>query len=312
VVAVSIGVRLIEGGMTYAPALFVLILTPEFYLPFRQFGAERHAAMDAVASGRDLVEGPEDVRVEAARPSVASAEFDPPSTLRFDRVTYTYPGRESPALREVSLTLDSGRTHVLAGPSGAGKSTLMKLLLRQIEPDAGTVFMDGLPLKEIPREAWRRQVTWISQKPFFVHGTVADNLRVACPGVARADLLAAFDRAGLRDWVEGLPYGLDTRIGEDGLQFSGGQRQRIALTRAFLRPAPYLLLDEPESGLDPESERDMAVAVGRLAEGRTVLIIAHRRHTLRRADQVIWLADGRVVEVGPPDAVLARREGSAS
>lgn len=316
VVAVSIGVRLIEGVMTYEPALFVLILTPEFYLPFRQFGAERHAAMDAEASGRMLRHEIDASRALVPHPvqrprAGGGAAVPSRSPLILDGVTFAYPGRERPAVSDLHLEFEPGRIHVLAGPSGAGKSTLMRLLLGHLAPDAGAIRIGDVDLATVSPEAWHGVLTWIPQRPSIFHGTLAGNLRLADPAADPGRLREAAAFANLMPWVKTLPLGLDTRIGEGGVTVSGGQRQRIALARAFLRRTPWLFLDEPESGLDPGSEAVMTSAMRELARGRTVIVIAHRRHTIRQADRLVWMASGRVVEAGLPDEVLARLGGAA-
>lgn len=309
VVAVSIGVRLIEGTMLFEPALFVLILTPEFYLPFRQFGAERHAAMDAEASGYFLgKELPEETPALADTSEVPSLPAVPGAlAIELDSVSYQYPQRQQPALDNLCLTLAAGQIHVLAGPSGAGKSTLMRLLMKQMEPDRGTLTVGGNRLSDVPMNHWREWVTWVPQAPAFFSGSIESNVRMACREVTDRQVAEAMRFADMEDWLATLPKGAATPVGEAGMKLSGGQRQRIALARAYLRQTPLLFLDEPESGLDPRSEQMMSRAVRALSAGKTLVVIAHRYHTMLQADTLTWLEAGKIAAHGNPQAVLQAR-----
>jgi ATP-binding cassette subfamily C protein CydD len=192
------------------------------------------------------------------------------------------------------------------GASGAGKSTTASLLLRFIEPTAGCVLVDGRSLAEIPIPAWRASLAWVPQRPHLFAGSVADNIRLARPGASDEAVIAAARAANAADFIDQLPHGYDTPVGEAGTRLSGGQRQRIAIARAFLRDAPLLLLDEPTSYQDDASELAIADALDRLTVGRTVLVIAHRLRLAKRADQVVVLDAGRVVESGAPDELLSK------
>ena len=211
-------------------------------------------------------------------------------------VSFTYPGRVEPALRDVSLSVPAGTTAAIVGPSGAGKSTLAALLLRFWDPDRGAVRLDDL----------RGRVALVAQDTYLFHLTLRENILLARPGASEADIAAAVERASLGEFVAALPEGLDTVVGERGTRLSGGQRQRVAIARAFLKDAPILILDEATSHLDVVNEQAVHEALERLARHRTTLIIAHRLSTVRRADEIIVLDAGRVVEAGPHAALLAR------
>ncbi|HET9591677.1 MAG TPA: ATP-binding cassette domain-containing protein, partial [Solirubrobacterales bacterium] len=193
------------------------------------------------------------------------------------------------------------------GPSGGGKSTLLSLLLRLADPSAGSVACGGVDLRAADPAAWRRRIAWVPQRPTIFSGTIEENVRLAAPDVAPERVAAAVRAAGLAELVASLPEGLRTRVGEGGRRLSAGQSQRVALARAFLRDAPLLLLDEPTANLDEETERSIADAVERLAEGRTALIVAHRPELARRADRIVELREGIPHEApqAAPEAVAA-------
>jgi ATP-binding cassette subfamily C protein CydD len=228
--------------------------------------------------------------------------------IELDNISYTYPGRERPALDEVSFDLSSGEMVALVGPSGAGKSTIARLLLRLIEPQRGQIFANGVPLADIPVEEWRNQLAWVPQSPYLFHGTLAENLRLARPGASEADLRRATDLAYLSEFIDRLALGFETPIGEGGARLSGGQAQRLALARAFLRDAPLLVLDEPTAHLDVAQEQALQDSLSRLCTGRAVLVIAHRLPTVTKAARILVLQDGKIVESGQ-HAALASREG---
>ena len=203
-----------------------------------------------------------------------------------------------PALRDVNLDLFPGRCTVLIGGSGAGKSTLLHLLLGFLRPDQGEILVNGVPMGEIDAGWWRRQVGWIGQNPVIFHGTLRDNLRMGRPDAGGEEIAAAARAAGVLEFADRLPQGLDTPVGEQGTGLSRGEAQRVALGRVFLKNAPVLLLDEPCAGLDADSEQRVLQAVESLRLGRTVLMVTHRLADLHRADRIEVLAEGAIVESG--------------
>jgi subfamily B ATP-binding cassette protein MsbA len=220
-------------------------------------------------------------------------------------VTLRYRDDQPPAAEDVTLELRAGETVALVGPSGAGKSTLVNLLPRFIEPTAGSVLLDGVPLPQWDVKALRRQFALVSQDVVLFNDTVAANVALGGdkdPARVRAALRAA----NLLPFVEGLPQGIDSHIGHNGSQLSGGQRQRLAIARAIYKDAPILILDEATSALDSESERLVQQALERLMKGRTSLVIAHRLSTVERADRIVAMEAGRVVEQGTHAELLAR------
>jgi ABC-type transport system involved in cytochrome bd biosynthesis fused ATPase/permease subunit len=291
-VAVVLGVRLAHGGLAFVDALTVLLLAPELYLPLRQLGTQYHSAAEGCAAvGRifDIVDAPAAVaapRVVRPVPDVAR------TTIRFDEVSFAYRDRAGTVLERLDLQLRPGELAALVGPSGAGKSTVAALLLRFVDPTAGRIVIGGANLRELDPEAWRERIAWVPQRPHLFAGTVAENVRL---GAAHASDAAVADAlaAARAEFVETLPDGVETRIGEGGRQLSAGEGRRIALARAFLRGAPLVILDEPTAHLDPHSAVAVMAAVERLTAGRTTLMIVHDPILARRADRVVELGATR-------------------
>ncbi|WP_069804055.1 thiol reductant ABC exporter subunit CydD [Thermogemmatispora onikobensis] len=310
-IAVFLGVRLINREIPFEQAFLVLLLIPEFYRPLRELGTQYHAGMEGRVAARRMLE------ILATVPSVSEscAAIAPslpaaPLTISCEHVTCRYPESERPALQQVSFTLPAGSCTALVGRSGAGKSTLVNLLLRFMEIESGVILVNGLSLDRLPADLWREYVALVPQRPYLFSGSVRDNIRLARPGASDAEVEHAAELAGAADFIRELPAGYDTEVGEQGLRLSAGQLQRLALARAFLKQAPLLILDEPSSSLDPESEALLSAALARLRRRCTVLVIAHRINTVAAADQVLVLDGGRLVESGQP-ALLLQQPTSA-
>ncbi len=293
-VAVTIGMRLVHGDMALYDGLVVLVLAPEAYLPLRQVGAQYHAAAEGLAAAEEIFSVLE-------RPVPASGTGPVPAdgalSLSFEGVTVRYPGRAANAVTDVSFTVGSGETVALVGPSGAGKSTLLNALLGFVPAAAGRVGVGGADLASLDRAQWHAHVAWVPQHPHLYAGTIAENVRLARPEADDIAVLRALRDAGALEFVDALPEGTQTVLGEDGAGLSAGQRQRLALARAFLADRPVLLLDEPTAALDGATEAEVVAAVRRLARGRTVLLVVHRPALLEVADRVVRLAEPAVVAV---------------
>jgi ABC-type multidrug transport system fused ATPase/permease subunit len=230
----------------------------------------------------------------------------PRDRIRFDSVTFRYEDRLAPALDGVTFDIVAGATTALVGPSGAGKTTVINLLLRLYEPGAGTIRVDGVPLNELRRVEWLGLLAVAGQDVELVEGTVIDNIRMAKPQASQDEVIEAARLAGVAEFIEPLPEGYATWIGQQGLRFSGGQRQRVGLARAVLRDPQVLILDEATSALDSDLEQRIRAALRSRFAGRTVLVISHRPSTVSDADHVVRLDGGHVVGSTPPD--VTRRE----
>jgi ATP-binding cassette subfamily C protein CydCD len=296
-VAVSIGLRLAEGQITFSVGLFVLLLAPEAYLPLRLVGQHFHAAAEGLGAAErvfTILDTP--VPTGGATPPPVG-----PLTIEVDGLVVQYPDRPEPALAGATFTARPGTVTAVVGASGGGKSTLLNALLCFIEPTGGHVRLvsaDGAPvdLRDVDVPAWRRRLGWLPQRAHLVTAdlasepTIAEAIRLARPEATDDDLWRALDAAGLSDEIRALPLGIDTRLAADGSGLSVGQRQRLALARALAAQGDVVLLDEPTAALDSATETAVVEAIGRLAQrGAVVIVVAHRPALIEIADQVIRL-----------------------
>lgn len=272
--------------------LFILLLAPEFYLPLRELGTHYHARQEAVAAADKLRE-----LLEATPKAIAGEGAGLDATVHqisLEGAGLTYPGRQTPVFTGVNLTLQRGRIVALVGPSGAGKSSLLQVLLGFRQLSEGQVKVNQTPLDMVGSYAWLEQVAWVSQHTTLFPGSLRDNLLLAAPEASEHALYLALEQANALEFVQRLPDGLDTIVGELGSGFSGGQIQRLALARAFLKDAPVLLLDEPTANLDRDSEQLVLESLQALCAGRLVLMLTHRRSSMLRADEVWQLENGQL------------------
>ena len=313
VVAVLIGViitftahRAAAGATTVGSFVSFIAAVMLLLRPIRQLATvyaqiqKGLAAAESVFGLLDEAEEPDGGAIELGRAR---------GRIELDSVVFRYREDRPPALRNVSLVVEAGETLALVGPSGAGKSTVVNLVPRFFDPLAGAVRLDGVDLREVTRASLRRQISIVSQETALFQDTVAANIAYgALASASREAIHRAAEAAHVTDFLDELPEGLDTVVGENGLDLSGGQRQRISLARAFLKDAPILILDEPTSALDTISERRIRSALGSLRKNRTTIIIAHRPSTIEMADRVAVMQAGRVAAAGTHAALL---EGSA-
>ncbi|RZD78106.1 thiol reductant ABC exporter subunit CydD [Streptomyces albidoflavus] len=302
-VAVTIGMRLVHGDMDLYTGLVILVLAPEAYLPLRQVGAQYHAAAEGLAAAEEVF-----AVLETPVPHTGT-QAPPAGGLAFEGVTVRYPGRDAPAVREATFTVEPGETVALVGPSGCGKTTLLQAALGFVAPAEGRVTVGGTDLAEVDREQWHQRIAWVPQRPQLFAGTVAENVRLARPDASEVEVALALEQAGAREFVAGLPAGAETELGEDGAGLSAGQRQRVALARAFLADRPVLLLDEPTASLDGASEEAVVEAVRRLAVGRTVLLVVHRPALLAVADRVVRLDEVTKAPAGEDERGVPAQRG---
>ena len=293
-VAVTVGVRLAGGSLGLQAGLTVLVLAPELYLPLRQLAAQFHTSADGLAVAERML-----ALLEAPPAVAAGGRLVPPNPreapVRFEAVSFAYSSRPGLVLDEFDLQLQPGETVALVGPSGAGKTTVASLLLRFAEPSSGRVTVGGIDLADCRAELWRRLIAWVPQRPTLFRGTVVENIRLGDEGASDRAVRDAAVLAGADRFIQSLPSGYETLVGDGGRALSAGERRRIALARAFVRDAPLVILDEPTADLDRRSADVVAEAVERLRAGRTVLLIAHRPELVEHADRVVSLGDGTVV-----------------
>jgi thiol reductant ABC exporter CydD subunit len=291
-VAVTVGVRLAEGGLGLEAGLTVLVLAPELYLPLRNLAAQYHASADGLAVGERLLDLAEDG--DERRRGLATPPSPRDAPVRLEGVSFAYPARQGAVVAGLDLELEPVETVALTGPSGAGKSTIASLILLLAEPTAGRVTAGGVDLAGCDSAAWRAQVAWVPQRPTLFRGTVADNIRLGDAAAPDAAVRDAASQAGADGFVSELPDGYETVVGDGGRPLSAGQVRRVAIARAFLRDAPLVILDEPTADLDPTSAEAVGAAVERLLAGRTVLLVTHRPELEARADRVVRLGAGEV------------------
>jgi len=249
------------------------------------------------------------LEIPVSMPEPATSHPLPPTPkegISFDRVSFCYPAKTShkEVLHEVSFVAPLGQLTALVGPSGAGKSTILSLAARFYDPTSGVVLLDGIAMPDIARHDLRRRLAVVTQDLFLFHESLYENICYGVPEASRAEVEAVVEAAQLHDLIDRLPKGLDTIVGERGYRLSGGERQRVAIARALLCQAPYLLLDEATSSLDSQVERRIQAALEKLVEGRTVIAIAHRLSTIQRADQILVVQQGCIVERGTHEALL--------
>ncbi len=289
IVAVSIGLRLVDGTLDLRTGLTVLILTPEVYLPIRMVGAQFHAAADGIDAAEQVF------AVLDTLPAASGTRTDVPhGAITVDALSITYPGTDVVALAPLTLTLRPGRVTAVVGPSGVGKSTLLAALQGFVAPTSGTIRVEDVDLQSLDPAAWRRTVAVVAQDPVLVGPSIADDVRMRRPSASDAEVLAALHAAGLDP--ASLPDGARTQVGDLANDVSAGQRRRVALARVMLEPAPLVLLDEPTAGLDDDAESDVVDAVRRLADaGSAVVVVAHRPSLVAGADEIVTLAPAAVV-----------------
>lgn len=306
--AVAMGVslyRFTNGFMTPGEVVAVVLLSLEFSRTLLLIGEFFFAG----ALGREVAANVVKFLDEEA-PVRSSATAHPGQTaagqvrIELDNVSFTYPGAEAPSIRNLSMTLEPGETVALIGKSGSGKTTVTNLLLRTLDPDSGVIRYNGIPEEELALDWIREQIALVPQDPFLFYGTIADNLRMAKEDATDAELMAALQAAELKGFVDASPDGLNTKVGDQGLALSGGQAQRLAIARALLKDAPIVILDEPTSQIDVETEALLNRALDRLCANKTVLLIAHRLSTIEQADRIVVLDKGAVAESGTREQLL--------
>ncbi len=287
------------GGIIAFQMYLMMLLMPVATI-VRSYG-ETQQSLASLERVFDLLAEPVDL---PDRPGAVEAPMRI-ARIEFDGVSFAYPDR-GPVLHEISLVVPGGTMVALVGPSGSGKTTLTHLVARFYDPTSGAIRLNGIDLRDIRLASYRRRIGLVQQDTFLFDGTIAENIAYARPDATRAEVIEAARRAHVHEFVEKLPAGYDTRVGERGLKLSGGQAQRVAIARAILADPQILILDEATSNLDSESERCIQQSLARLLEGRTTFVIAHRLSTVVGADMIVVLDRGRLIEVGTHHELIVR------
>jgi len=314
IIAVEIGFRLLYAKMDFQSALFLLVLAPEFYMPLRALGARFHAGMSGTTAAKRIYEILDTPAISNQSSVFSEQPEGEVSSIRLINVSYTYPNETSPTLENISLTIKKGQHIALVGRTGAGKSTLVNLLLGFLHPTEGQIitnYQSQISSRQSSAPHYsslitRHSIAWVPQKPYLFHDTVASNIRLGKADATQEEIVDAASAAHLNEFIESLPQKYETVIGESGARLSSGQAQRLALARAFVKNAPMLILDEPTSSLDPETESLLEESTRKLIQGRTVITIAHRLNTVFQADQIVVLDSGCVVQQGTHRELLAK------
>ncbi len=296
IIAVSIGFRLMWGEMNFLSGFFILLLVPEFYQPLRKMGAAHHAKMEATAVAEKIsliVNQTDNVGKECVAKNFVAKSI----AIRFENVSFAY-GDLCSAVKNINFTIKSNSKVALVGPSGAGKSTIMALLLGFISKNEGKILINDQEIAQIEISQLRKLISWIPQSPTLFYGSIIDNIRFGDQNASDQDVINLCQKLGIDDFIQKLPNGYETIVGEKGYGLSGGQIQRIAIARAFLRDAPLILMDEPTASLDRQSEEILYQAINKIAQGKTIITIAHRLNTIENADEILFVKNGSIIDQG--------------
>jgi ATP-binding cassette subfamily C protein CydD len=310
IIAVEIGLRLLSGSLNFAAALYILLLTPEFYLPLRQLGVKFHAGMSgrtaslkifSILSEKDIASDPISVKKPIVVPSKNSfnadkiSEYFPISFLNMGAI---YPETNDYVLKDITFTINRYEKIALVGKSGVGKTSLSYVFMRLFTHCEGSVLFGDKPIQDIPAKEFNRLISWVPQSPYLFSGSILENICLFQADPDRSRIMAAIEKAQMDSYIHQLPLGYDTQVGERGSLVSTGQAQRLAIARAFYRDTPILVMDEPTSSVDPETESALIESLSELKTKKTVFMIAHRLSTITSSDQILVMEEGRIKEKG--------------
>ena len=300
-IAVSLGIRLAEGNFPFLPALFLILLAPEYYQPLRMLGQQYHNSQNAILAADEIFSFLQEPASLLPLPEEGHQEDTPPEII-LENISFSY-GEGSHALKEISVTFKPGEVYALAGPSGAGKTTLLRTLMGSLTPDSGRMLVDGKPF-----EGWNG-LSVIPAQAYFFKGTLMENITLG-RNIPEEQVVSVCRKIGAEEFILQLPQGYQTPLGQEGSNLSGGQGQLISIARAMVAPSRILLCDEATGSLDTASEAIVQKAMEKLFTGKTVIISAHRLHTLHQVDKVLVLQEGRLIQEGSFTALASDQAGA--
>lgn len=301
-IAVEVGLRLVYGHITFYTAFFVLLLAPELYMPLKNLGSGFHSGKNSIAAAEMIWEV---LDKEEKSPIWGSKVLTNSTKLEIEVANISFQYHENkPILKNINLKIEPRKRLAFVGKSGSGKTTLLKLLLGDLTPESGNIYVNGTSLTELQEEEWLKNVAYVSQEPYLFAGTIKENIKLGKDMASDAEVLQAAEESGVLRFSKELPDGLDSFVGESGQGLSGGEKQRVAVARAFLKNASIVLLDEPTAGLDLETEHFIKSAIEKLSEQATVITVAHRLQTIVESDQIILLAEGKIEASGTHDELV--------
>ncbi|OIJ20094.1 thiol reductant ABC exporter subunit CydD [Anaerobacillus alkalidiazotrophicus] len=305
-IAVEVGMRLLFGYITFHTAFFVLLLAPELYMPLKNLGSSFHSGKNSIAAAQTIWEVLDE---EQNSPVWGEKRLENTNRLsvNVENVSFQYT-EEIATLKNINVSIEAGQRVAFVGRSGSGKTTLLKIILGMLPPSEGNVSVNGMPLTEVDEEEWLCHIAYVSQEPYLFSGTILENIRMGNEKADEDQVFMAAKEAGVDRFVNELPNGYDTHLGEAGLGLSGGEKQRVALARAFLKDAKMVLLDEPTAGLDLETEYYLKNAIDKLCKKATVITVAHRLQTIIAADKIVLFSNGEVVAMGTHEQLHTENE----
>lgn len=308
IIALEIGLRLIVfNSMTFATAFFLLILAPEFYLSLKELGSAFHTGRGSMSAMSKISEELRNEKEEVTWGDRPIRSNEDPPTITLNNVSYQYNEGEF-ALSKVNLQLEPYTKAAIIGRSGSGKSTLLNIIAGLLPPQQGEITINEDPLTSIEEESWFSQISYISQNPYLFTGTIAENICIGSKNASQSEMEEAAEKAGISSFVASLENGYETIIGESGRGLSGGEKQRLALARAFLKKPNVILFDEPTTGLDLYTEKVLQTAINSLSENASMIIVAHRLHTIRKADHIIVMDQGKLIAEGTDNSLYESSE----
>ena len=308
IIALEIGLRLIVfNSMSFATAFFLLILAPEFYLSLKELGSAFHTGRGSMSAMSKISEELRNEKEEVTWGDCPLRSEEGPPTLTLNNVSYQYNESEF-ALSKVNFKIEPYSKTAVIGRSGSGKSTLLNIIAGLLPSQQGEITINKEPLSSLEEESWFSQISYISQNPYLFTGTIAENICIGSRNPSQSEMEEAAEKAGISAFVATLEEGYETIIGESGRGLSGGEKQRLALARAFLKKPNVILFDEPTTGLDLFTEKVLQTAIHSLSENATMIIVAHRLHTIRKADHIILLEQGKVMAEGTDNSLYKSSE----